>query len=184
MGTPIDCANNLQIINGDFNSSAEWHVVSPWVISGGAANAKWYSEQSNANLYQHCPFVPYQDYRINFDVLKAVCPYESGLRVRLGGVEAPSSPTIQSTGSKSFILHSTLPNRWIVFFLWATDFFPGEVEIDNVRIVYPACKLAADYNFLNLPGTKYELSNQTETGVNVLLAHWNGGSNVLIKTEY
>lgn len=183
MGDPVDCASDAGLINGTFDVQPPWLVNNGWGVAGGVASVIWTETIGDVNLWQFIDLNPDEIYLIEFDILVANCPYRSGLRVRLGGVEAEESILFQTVGHKAVLLSPTLADRWILFFIWATQFFPGEVVIDNVIIKKIDQIIACDYGFLPMEGTKSETLVVDANTNNITLAHWNGKSNVLIEIK-
>jgi len=132
MGIPVDCENSGLVLNGEFDDDEHWNLDNLWQIHDGFADVEWLALTADINLYQFIAMTADEFYVIDFDVIEAICPGDSGLRVRLGGAAGNVSAVIRTTGHKRIVLQYNEQGEYLLFFIWVSSHNPGYIKIDNV----------------------------------------------------
>jgi len=183
MGTPVPISESL-VQNGTFTGSDFWYFYYGWYYADGQAYASWPGGQNQNTLGQNLTLIKYAWYKIEFDITRIFLGYQGQvLKVRINVPPAAASQGFTTTGHKTVYLQCLSDYSFIRFFVYTGSHGVPYVYIDNVTMINVAANLAVLNGFLPMTGTKSEVVDVSPTRQNVLLANWNGRSNVLIALD-
>lgn len=181
MGIPVDDDIGELITNGDFDSSGDWDVRTPWNISGGNAILWRTSPVENGLRQYNRNFLQGNSYRIIFNLLIA------------DFVNEPAKGVIVNTMNHSFGPFNTVGIKSIDVFNSGTStafsFFTNSTDVGDYAVISEVSVMTLGPYVVETLGIDWPRVRKTEFSAGELtdyyqtLASFNGGTNCLISYD-
>ncbi len=184
MWYPIEDDGANLIVNGEFDNTVAWTLGPTWTIAAGIASCVLDGTPANYLLEQNVPFIPGQDYTINFDCtawnLTGTGRFECHFN------DDSSFPQV-CDGVGNYDWTFTAGNK-VLYTGLLFDFLGGvqagdTISIDNVTIAFLDSEIFVDYGFGDIEGTWYRSFERDAAGFVQQYANRLDRINVMFRME-
>ena len=183
MGKPVNPIIRPFINNGGFDADVSWAKGPNVTIANGVCRWDGINAFATQIAQGHNDFVSGELYKVEMDILQADFLGLTAVRFFINGVTDFESPKFTTTGHKVWTFTPNATNFFFEIRISNAPDFPYVCVIDNVSCEINASVLAFEQSLLPMPGVKTDQNSSAVGSENVLLAHWNGKSNVIIEIE-